>query len=99
MSDMQTEDGVEVPRPKDRKVHSHGFYKSSLGYQVRAVVVEMVYPSFIMLSGQITPDDGTWDSVLAEFLGGIVSLRLSEGYTLDNLTGRSAVLREAKVWR
>lgn len=86
-------DGTEVPKPLNQEVHSYGFHKASLGYNVRATVVEMAFPTFTMLSASIAPDDGTWESVIAEYLGGIVALRISEGLLLDNLTSRSAVLR------
>lgn len=88
-----TSDGVEVPKPNERKVHRGDFYKSSLGLQVRVSVVETIFPQFIMLTGSVSPDDGTWDSCLTDLMGGIVTLRLNEGYTLDSLTARSAVLR------
>lgn len=93
MSDMITADGSVLPKPVRREVHRHGFYKASLSTNVEISFIETEHLNFITFArGDCTPE---WEWVATEFLGGLVALRIEQGWAMVSMTDTVAVLKTA----
>ncbi len=87
MSDMETNEGTTLPVPLSRTVHRHS-YQTRDGYGV-ATVLEIEHRDFYLLSA-------SGDHQVADYLAGIVALRLLQGLTLVSLTDTSACLSKGE---
>lgn len=96
MSEMTLKDGTPLPEPTNKEVHRYSFHKTSLGYTVECKVVEVEFPSFLMLNASVNHPE-VWDWVLADYLGRIVAQKISTGkWTLHSLSATSAVMFQVK---
>lgn len=86
--DGDGEEWISLDDPVFTKVHHHRISKSS--GQVRMEVYESRYPELLFLdAGYCTPD---WEFVLLQFFSAIVNHYTKNGWTISNITTRSAVL-------
>ncbi len=84
-----------TPEPLRREVHRDSFHKTSLGYTVETVVIELEHPTLLTLTlSKVTED---WEAYALEYLTAIVALRLSEGWVPLTINEHGAFLtRQAR---
>ncbi len=87
---MTLADGTPVPKPLKRIVHRHSFDGARDSGRGDLTVTEIVYPGMAVLSG--TSNDPKWLNWVADYIAGIVAVRVAAGATLLNITGTSALL-------
>lgn len=94
MPEMTLEDGTPIPKPARKATHRHNFTGArSAGAEISVSEVEFG-KGVILLTATITSRDGNgWDWVVSEYLGGIVNLRLIQGWDIVSMDSRSAVLK------
>ena len=90
MSTMSLRDGSPLPEPLSSERHRYGFYKSSEGRDVSIAVQEIIHPALLMLT--VTEQTEGWEWVTAEYFSGIIAKRMGEGWTLQSVSERHAVL-------
>lgn len=86
----KTADNEIVPEPVLRHIHKDSFFKTSEDRQVTLAVLEVRQPSFATLTlFEVT--DG-YEVFGAEYLTGILAMRLTEGWTIHSASERHYVL-------
>lgn len=75
-----TADRLTVPQPVLRQIHRDSFFKSSEDRQVTLTVLEIRQPTFCTLT--MTEVTDGYEVFAAEYLTGILALRLAEGWTI-----------------
>ena len=86
----KTADDQTVPEPVHRQTHQYSFYKTSEGRQVTLAVLEIRQPTFTTLT-LVEATDG-YEVFAAEYLTGILSMRLAEGWTVISASERHYML-------
>lgn len=86
----ETADKQTVPEPVLRHIHRYSFYKSSESQQVTLAVLEIRQPTFTTLTlFEVT--DG-YEVFAAEYLTGILAMRLAGGWTVTSASERHYLL-------
>lgn len=86
----KTADNVIVPEPMLRHIHKDSFFKTSEDRQVTLAVLEVRQPSFTTLTlCEVTEG---YEVFGAEYLTGILAMRLAEGCTIHSASERHYVL-------
>ncbi|GLT01035.1 hypothetical protein GCM10007897_24260 [Sphingobium jiangsuense] len=86
----KTADNRTVPEPVLRQIHQYSFYKTSENRQVTLAVLEIRQPTLATLS-LVEVTDG-YEIFAAEYLTGILAMRLAEGWILNSASERHYVL-------
>lgn len=86
----KTADNQIVPEPISRQIHQYSFYKSSEGRQVTLAVLEIRQPTFTTLT--LSEATEGYETFAAEYLTGILALRLAEGATIISASERHFTL-------
>lgn len=81
---------ITLADPVYDKVHRHSFYKTSLGQNIEMTVNETRFTDFLLLEADECTKE--WEWVLLQFFGAIVNHYTKNGWTISNITTRSAVL-------
>ena len=86
----KTADNQAVPEPVQRQIHQYSFYKTSEARQVTLAVLEIRQPAFTTL--MLTEVTDGYEVFAAEYLTGIVTLRISEGWAIHSSGERHYLL-------
>lgn len=87
---FKTADDQIVPGPVLRHIHEDSFYKTSEGRRVTLKVLEIRQPAFATLT--LTEVTDGYEVFAAEYLTGIVALRLTEGWIIMSASERHYIL-------
>ncbi|WP_336963712.1 hypothetical protein [Sphingobium aquiterrae] len=87
---FKTADNQTVPEPVLRQIHQYSFYKTSEDRQVTLAVLEIRQPTFTTLT--LTEATHDYEVFAAEYLTGILAMRLAEGWTVMSASERHYML-------
>lgn len=90
MSAFFLEDGTELSKPLNRRVHSHSSYGARDSGVISISVIEVEYPGFLLLTANVNEDKWAW--VMSDYLAAIVAHRVGQGWKIHSLDGSSATL-------